>query len=143
MAVAVVSGEKFDGVDFGTAPGTGYIIGTTPISELLRVDEAEHAVAMIGAKYFHHPAGDPGGSDRKPDSQVRVTMLVNQGRWRQRVWSAETGKSVEVFLQEPGDFIAWIPGLWHSWYPELASTMLTVGYKRKSAEPVAGAIRRI
>lgn len=133
MTVAVVSGERFAGVDYGTAPGTGYAIGTTPISELLRVDEAEHAAAMIGTKYYHHPVGDLGGSNRPPDALVRMTMLVSNGRWRQKVWSEDTGQSVEVLLQEPGDFIAWVPGLWHSWYPELASTMLTVSFKRKSA----------
>ena len=132
MAIVVVSGDRFDGVDFGTAPGTGYIIGTTPISELLRVDEAEHSAALIGAKYYHHPAGDPGGAKRPPDALVRMTMLVSEGRWRQKLWWAESGHSLEVLLQEPGDFIAWVPGLWHSWYPELASTMLTVSFRRRA-----------
>jgi hypothetical protein len=129
MAVVVVLGERFAGADFGTAPGRGYVIGTTPISELLRVDEAEHAAALIGVKYYHHPADDPRGANRPPDPFVRMTMLVSRGRWRQKLWSVKSGDSVEVVLQEPGDFIAWGPDLWHSWYPELASTMLTVSYR--------------
>jgi hypothetical protein len=130
MGIAILSGEKFDGVDFGSACGSGYVIGTTPISELLRVDEAEHAAVIIGMKYYHHPAGDPRGATRPPDSYTRMTMLVSQGRWRQSVWS-ESGNSVEVLLHRPGDFIAWIPGLWHSWFPEADSTMLTISLKRK------------
>jgi hypothetical protein len=137
MAVVVVSGASFSGVDFGTAPGDAYVIGATPVSELLRVDEAEYAAALIGAKYYHHPAGDPGGANRQPDALVRMTMLVSPGRWRQKLWSEESGHSVEVLLQAPGDFIAWVPGLWHSWHPELESTMLTISFKRKSAAPAA------
>jgi hypothetical protein len=133
MAVEVVSGEKFSGVDFGTAPGTGYVIGSTPICELLRVDEGKHPAALLGMKYYHHPAGDLQGAVRPADLNHRMTMLVSQGRWRQKVWS-ERGESVEVLLNEPGDFIAWAPGLMHSWFPELASTMLTVNFKRKNAE---------
>lgn len=131
MAVAIVSGSKFSGVDFGTAPGNSYVIGAAPICEILRVDEDDHAASLIGVKYYHHQQGDPAGSNRPPDALVRMTMLVSQGLWRQRVWSTETGQSVEVLLQEPGDFIAWVPGLWHSWYPEKGSTMLTVNCRRK------------
>jgi hypothetical protein len=133
MAVVVLSGDKFEGVDFGTAPGTAYVIGTTPVSELLRVDEGDHAASLVGVKYYHHPADDSGGANRTPDGFVRATILVSPGRWRQRVWSAETGQSVEVVLQAPGDFIAWTPGLWHSWFPEKASTMLTISLRRAAA----------
>jgi hypothetical protein len=104
MGVVVLAGERFEEVDFGSASGSGYVIGTTPISELLRVDEAEHAAAIIGMKSYHHPADDPGGAERPPDSYVRMTMLVSQGQWRQRVWS-ELGQSVEVMLQKPGDLL--------------------------------------
>lgn len=132
MGAIVISGEKFAGVDFGSAPGSGYVIGTTPISELLRVDEGSHAAAIIGMKYYHHPTGDPGGNERPPDLFCRMTMLVSQGRWRQRVWSKD-GQSVEVLLHKPGDFITWVPGLWHCWFPEADSTMLTVSFKRQDS----------
>ena len=76
MAVVVVSGEKFPGVDFGSAPGTGYIIGTTPVCELLRVDEADFAATLVGVKYYHHSSGDPNGSNRPPVDLLRMTMLM-------------------------------------------------------------------
>lgn len=134
MGVAVLSGQRFPGVDFGSAPGAGYIIGTTPITPLLLVDEWERAARLVGVKYYHHPAGDPGGADRRPDPYVRLTMLVSYGRWRQKVWS-DAGQAVEVLLHQPGDFIAWEPGLWHSWFPEADSTMLTVSISRKPPNP--------
>src|SRR4051812_21001586 len=126
MSVLVIDGAKFEGVDFGTAPANGYIIGMTPVSPLLRVNANEYRADLDGVKYFQHTAGDPRGENRAPDDLVRMTMLVGKGRWRQRVHSPKTSESVTVILQDHGDFIAWTPGLAHSWHPELDSTMLTV-----------------
>jgi hypothetical protein len=137
MAVEVLSGDRFDGVDFGTARGKGYIIGTSPVSELLLVDlESKKGplAEMYGVKYFHHNQGDMSDEARMPDPNARLTrmtMLVSQGRWRQRVWLREKNRSIELLLKEPGDFIAWGPDLWHSWYAESASTMLTVSFQKK------------
>jgi hypothetical protein len=136
MAVKVLTGERFDGVAFGTAPGTdpGYVIGFTPLVDepLLRVHETDCPASLVGVKYYHHPVGDSRGADRPANELFALTMLVSDGSWRQRVWSEESGESVEVLLAAPGDFIAWRPGLKHSWYPVQASTMLTVRWRRRA-----------
>ena len=141
MAVVVLAGERFDGVAFGTALGTdpGYIIGFTPLADepLLRVHEDDCPASLIGVKYYHHPTGDSRGTDRPADELFALTMLVSEGGWRQRVWSEASGKSVEVSLTAPGDFIAWRPGLKHSWYPVQASTMLTVRWRRRAEQSAA------
>jgi hypothetical protein len=134
MAVLVVSGKKFEGVEYGTVPGDGYIIGTTPVNNLpmLFVDETEEnkRASLYGLKYYHHAKGDTAGAERPPDKQHHsFTMLVSEGKWKQKVWS-ESGESIEVVLWRPGDFIAWIPGLWHSWFPEETSTMLTIKWTK-------------
>src|SRR5947209_2087251 len=134
MAVEVVGGARFQGVEFGTAPGTdpGYVMGYTPLCDFLFVHEVTCPATLIGVKYYHHPAGDDRGRDRPADEMCALTMLVSEGRWRQRVWDEGTGESVEVILQGPGDYIAWRPGLKHCWYPEQASSMLTVRWKVRS-----------
>ena len=130
MAAVVLSGERFSGVCYGTAPGTdpGHVIGFTPLNSepLLRVHETDHPALLYCAKYYHHEAGDPRGGDRPAENRFALTMLISQGCWRQRVWGDSPARSVEVLLAEPGDFIAWGPGLRHSWYPVQASTMLTI-----------------
>lgn len=147
MAIELIEGAKFEGVDFGTAPGTdpGYVIGFTPVSPLLFVDEGERSAKLIGVKFYHHAMGDNRGADRPADDKHAVTMLVSKGRWEQAVWNDKTGESVKVLLTEPGDYIVWRPGFRHSWFPHESSTMLTVRWKpaRQSSEDEIHAMREI
>jgi hypothetical protein len=144
MAVVVLAGRRFDGVSYGTAPGTdpGHVIGYTPLNgeQLLRVHQTECPGSLYGVKYYHHEAGDARGADRPAEDKIALTILVNQGRWRQRVWSESSGESIEVLLAQPGDYIVWGPNLKHSWYPVEASTMLTVKWSR-IVEPSTAADR--
>jgi hypothetical protein len=134
MAVCIVAGKEIDGVIFDTATGrehNGYVAGSTPIHPMLLVDQ-QNPATLVGVKYSHHEA-DVGGGDREPDGYVRMTMLVQGGPWRQRLWRQNPEESVEVLLLEPGDLIAWEPGLYHSWTPLGSSTMLTVSIIRDAA----------
>jgi hypothetical protein len=142
MSVTVVEGEKFDGVDYGSAPGgasgvTGYIIGNkqVPSLDLTTVDPKVegHRWSLVGVKYFHHRRGDPKGDRRPPDTDTparSLTMLVSHGRWLQRLWREGAEETLTVILEEPGDFIVWEPALWHSWYPLTDATMLTIRWIR-------------
>jgi len=134
MSVLVIDGSKFDGVEFGNAPGTdpGYVIGSTPLFELLRVDDKCHRADLYGLKYYHHVSGDQKRKRTKANKKYHaLTMLVSSGLWYQRVWDRDTRKSVAVLLREPGDFIAWKRGLEHSWHAIHASTMLTVRWRKR------------
>jgi hypothetical protein len=127
MAVDVLCGKRFDGVAYGTAPGTGFIVGYTPLDRepLLLVDQIEKPGSIYCVKYYHHETHDS-RDDRPAESMIALTMLVSQGRWRQKVWSETTPDFIEVLLKEPGDFIVWGPHLKHSWHAVQKSTMLTV-----------------
>lgn len=130
MAVQIVIGGQFDGVACGTASGggNGYVVGSTPVCDLLHVDK-DRPATLVGLKYFHHHAGHS-LDDRPADKDYRITMLVSPGRWRQKIWRENSGQSIEVILQAPGDFIAWAPGHLHSWCAESDSTMLTLTFRR-------------
>lgn len=133
MAVVVLSGERFDGVAYGTAPGTGsgYVVGYLPHEgePRLRVHDAERPALLYGVKYYHRKAGGKRTDDKPEDGRFAVTMLICPGRWRQRVWSVPLARSIEVLRTEPGDYIVWDPGLEHDWSAVQDSTMLTVKWK--------------
>src|SRR5262249_43809662 len=97
---------------------------------LLFVHQTELPASLYSMKYYHHKVGDQRGADRPAEDRFALTMLVSRGCWRQRIWSDSSGQSVEVLLQEPGDFIACGPALNHSWSPVQPSTMLTVKWSR-------------
>lgn len=137
MAVQIVAGEEFPGVQYGNANDQDYIIGSTPIVEILRVDDS-HPARLVGVKYSQHIVGDPRGMNRRPDNFVRVTMLIAGGPWRQRMWIPDEPRSVEFLLHEPGDFIAWEPGAAHSWSPMGEATMLTVSFERMAKNAGVG-----
>src|SRR5262245_7535228 len=89
-------GQLFDGVIALKAPGkasgrgAGYVIGTTPLHPLLRVGREQGATAeLVGLKYYEHPSADKREGDPAPsaDDEYRLTMLVSEGAWRQRLWN--------------------------------------------------------
>jgi hypothetical protein len=131
MAVSVISGTSVDGVEYGTAPGTGhgYVVGNTPALEMLRVDADEHPARLVGIKYSHHfPTDLPKGPRPVEKEQVRITMLVSGGPWQQTCWRSSGGSRITLLLQKPGDFIAWGPGIVHEWMPLGNASMLTIGF---------------
>lgn len=133
MTVKIVSGTKFEGLNFGTASGSGsgYVVGSTPACDLLLVGGDKSPTAQLfGLKYFHHSAGHKSEGDRPADAFYRMTMLVSDGCWRQKLWKPGGHDLVEVILNQPGDFIAWAPGVLHSWQADVASTMLTLSFKK-------------
>ena len=132
MPVTVTAGAKFGGVEFGTASGTGngYVIGTTHIVELLRVDSQANRAHLIGFKYSHHELSDPPRGPRPPDQYVRITMLVAGASWHQRFWLADRRETVSLLLSESGDFVAWEPNIWHEWQPKGPATMVMISFRR-------------
>jgi len=146
MAPRVLFGNKFPGVEYGTAPGDGYIVGFRPGDgyiigfrktaeraplgiQMLLVEDPDYSACLRGVKYAHHARGDSSPGPRGPSDEERsLTMLVSNGCWRQRLWS-EKGDYLELMLWKPGDFIAWEPGIRHSWVAEEASTMLSIRWK--------------
>jgi hypothetical protein len=152
MAVEILSGDEFPGVKYGTASGRErekkgddndrsgmYIVGCTPVIEMLRVDK-EWPASIIAVKYSHHELSDTLSEERGPDDDFRITMLVDGGPWHQRVWRQRPirsainqpgdNESITVLLMRPGDYIAWSPGLSHRWRPEGRTTMVTVSIRR-------------
>ncbi len=141
MSVVEVAGTRFSGVEIGTASGAGngYVIGTTPVVEMLRVDNSANRVYLVGVKYSHHRRDEPSRGEREPDEYVRITMLVDGGPWRQCLWKRDTPHMIEVTLNEPGDFVAWEPGVWHQWWPQGPASMVTISFQRVAAEQCVGA----
>lgn len=133
LMVTIVDGSEFPGVHAGRAPGTGngYVVGFTPVCELLRVDDEGCRAALVGLKYSHHSVTNTLVGPRPPTEDVKVTMLVGGGPWRQRVWREGTHEVVEYVLTELGDYVAWTQGLWHEWWPcAEATTMVTLSFRR-------------
>jgi hypothetical protein len=137
VSVVILSGKPLNGVVYGTAAGTGdgYLMGPAALAEMLKVGNAGHQAVLLGVKYYHHQGGEsrrfvPDESDR----DYAVTILVDQGRWRQRLWSDLSGESMEVLLTAPGDYIAWPgAGLKHFWSAVEKSTMLTIRWRPLTA----------
>jgi hypothetical protein len=133
LAIVVVSGQQVEGVEYGTAHGAAqpYIVGCTPVVEMLRVDNDRNKSRLVGVKYSHHRLSDPLKGPRGVEmEQIRVTMLVSGGPWQQRCWRECQSDGITLQLQEPGDFIAWGPGVNHEWKPLGDATMITVGFVR-------------
>ena len=130
--VTIVEGVEGNLVVVGSAgdPGQEWLIGFTPVVELLRVDDTEFPALLNGVKFSRHHPLDPVKGDRQPDEFTRVTMLVEGGPWRQRMWHPASGLDVTYQLNAPGDFVAWHPGPWHRWTPLGAATMITVNFTR-------------
>ena len=129
MAATIISDAEFPGVTVGTAQGTvmGDVVRSTPIHPMLLVN-SQNPASLIGMKYSHHRSTDSLVGPRPPDSFVRIAMLVAGGPWRQRIWNQRS--RVELRLKNPGDFVAWEPGVWHEWTPEGDATMLTLSFQR-------------
>jgi hypothetical protein len=118
----------FPGLDVGNAFDSphDYFIGEQALSTLLkipaRVGDRPH---LTGVKFSKHSFGSTSGA-REPTEYRRVTVLVAGGPWRQRVWSDTVGSTAEFRLNNVGDFVAWERDLWHQWWAEADTTMLTV-----------------
>ena len=136
MSVKVMSGARFEGVDFGTASGTGhgYVVGTTPVVPMLHVVPQgslnTNPAELIGMKYSHHDRKATAGFRAPCDRDcVRITMLVAGGPWRQKLW-IDQQHWVDVRLSEPGDFVSWTTGVAHWWKcAGNRATMLTLTYR--------------
>ena len=126
-------------IDFGNVSmvdtqGTGWIVG---FSEWVKTGGAnlrympQHALAQtLCIKWFHHPQGDPHGSG-KPLSEGRsISFLVSaQGRFRLEFSEQAdfpAGHTVTHVLATHGDFVMWGEGVYHRWFAEEASSILTV-----------------
>lgn len=138
MAIDVIHGKENNSVVAGSLGDHQWIIGTTPVSEMLRVDNSTNRAMLVGVKYSRHRPTDEPKGDVKPDVFTRVTMLVDGGPWEQRMWNPDEGLDVTYRLNAPGDYIAWQPGPFHRWNPIGNATMISVSYIRlppRGAEP--------
>ena len=130
MTIEVIHGAVGPTVSAGSLEGHEWLIGSTPITEILRVDETLNIAHLIGVKFSHHKPTDIPKGDRPQDELTRITMLVDGGPWEQRMWHPPSGLDVTFRLNSPGDYIAWQPGPLHRWTPIGTSIMLTVSYRK-------------
>jgi hypothetical protein len=144
VTATIVAGYELEGVQAGTASGqcTGYVVGYGGPEGILKVQGPNRRAELLGLKYSHHTAADSSKGERERDKRgaevIRITMLVSEGPWRQRVWVvANPLRFVEYLLTGPGDYVAWHDGLAHQWWPGDA-TMVTLTYcwLREAAPPV-------
>ena len=98
MAIEVIDAKEGNGVVAGSLDGHEWVIGSTPVTSILRVDETDHRAELVGVKYSNHHLDDNPKGDRKPDEYTRVTMLVTGGPWEQRMWNPRTRLNVTYRL---------------------------------------------
>ncbi len=110
-----------------------YIVGFPSadgkIKPTIEVAEKNTCVDIRSVKYSSHLKADK-KAEKKPDDETRITILLNGGPWRQTMWL--NGKDPLVYsLVNPGDYISWEPGYFHSWEAEGDATLLTVSMQKK------------
>ena len=67
MAIEVIDGKERNGVVAGSLNGHEWVIGPSPVTSILRVDETDHRAELVGVKYSHHHLDDKPKGDREPD----------------------------------------------------------------------------
>ncbi len=98
-----------DGGDTG-----GWLVGHfLPPSEGLRSSED------VEIKWFVHKAGETRANLVGSEQRTTVSILIS-GRFRIELSAAV------VLLEHPGDYVAWGPGVDHTWTAETDSTVVTV-----------------
>jgi len=146
------NGEGLEGVEWGNAwnlrdpahPHTNWFVGDHPAIPIdgLRIlrhgdpgpaagangagpSEAAH-VRNLSLKWFqHHPDDDPCWGAIKPTSTGRtLSLLAGPGEFT--LTFRRDNRSLELVLEQPGDFALWSEGLEHSWRVLAPSTVLTV-----------------
>ncbi len=126
MAIEVIDAKVGNGVVAGSLDGHEWVISSTPVTSILRVDETDHRAELVGVKYSNHYLDDNPKGNRKPDEYTRVTMLVSGGPWEQRMWNPRTRLNVTYRLN------AWQPGPYH---PRGQATLVTVTYRKLTGAP--------
>ena len=110
-----------------------YIVGYTPVDDILYIDKDAPNADITGVKYSKHTAGDKRPTDAASDPDCRITMIVKGGPWKQQMWlDGQDRETIE--LKEEGDYIAWEPGYCHTWEALGDTTMLTVSFRRRSTD---------
>ncbi|HEY5768933.1 MAG TPA: hypothetical protein VIS71_03715 [Terrimicrobium sp.] len=51
MAIEVIDGKEGNGVVVGSLNGHEWVIGSSPVTSILRVDETDHRAELVGVKY--------------------------------------------------------------------------------------------
>jgi hypothetical protein len=110
-----------------------YIVGFTPVDDILHIDKDEPNADITGVKYSKHRTGDKRPTDAGSDDQCRITMIVKGGPWKQQMWlDGQDRETIE--LTKEGDYIAWEPGYCHNWEAIGDTTMLTVSFRRRNTD---------
>ena len=126
-------------IDFGNAKivdthGTGWVVAFSKWAKTggtnLRYMNKHALSHTLCIKWFDHPQGDPHGSS-KPLSEGRsISFLIStEGRFRIEFSEHEdfpAGHTVTHILARHGDFVIWGEGIYHRWFADEASSILTV-----------------
>ena len=54
MAIEVIDAKVGNGVVAGSLDGHEWVISSTPVTSILRVDETDHRAELVGVKYSNH-----------------------------------------------------------------------------------------
>ena len=110
-----------------------YIVGFTPVDDILYIDKDEPNADITGVKYSKHKAGDNRPKEAGSDDQFRVTMIIKGGPWKQQMWLHGQDRET-IKLTKEGDYIAWEPGYCHTWEAIGDTTMLTISFRRRDTD---------
>jgi hypothetical protein len=114
--------------------GTGWVVA---YSDWARSGDTDlrymnkHALShTLAVKWYNHKKGDPKGTG-KPLSEGRsISFLVSEkGRFRidfSEVKDFPEGRTETHVLERHGDFVIWGEGVYHRWFADEDSSILTV-----------------
>ena len=124
----------FDNAKIVDTNGTGWVVAFSKWAKTgganLRYMNKHVLSHTLCIKWFDHPQGDPNGSS-KPLSEGRsISFLIStEGRFRMEFSEHEdfpADHTITHILAKHGDFVIWGEGVYHRWFADEASSILTV-----------------
>jgi hypothetical protein len=125
---------EFNNIDRLDTGGTGWFVGfgewaTSAPSGLRYMPEHQRCHALC-VKWMRHPANDPRGLAKPPSKGRTLSVLVSDtGHFRLEFSAREDfaeGAVVRHTLRRQGDFVIWGESIYHRWFVEQQSTILTL-----------------
>lgn len=129
-------------VEFGNAGtlntnSTGWFVGFSDWTKAnmngvsdLRFMPKDALAHTLHVKWMAHPVNDDRGTTKPPSEGRTLSVLVSEsGKFRLEFSTHENflaEQRVEYTLQSHGDFVIWGENIYHRWFVDAASTILTL-----------------